>query len=62
MLSAPLETDLNAVNVTLNMHNIAVPPHSSCLCSDVQLGGGDPKFNKTVNHCSFIKKRVHGAE
>lgn len=38
--------DLNAANVTLNMHNLAVPPHSSCLRADVPLG--DPKSYKTV--------------
>lgn len=40
--------DLNAANVTLNMHSIAAPPHSSCLRSDVQFG--DPKSNTTVAH------------
>lgn len=40
--------DLNAANVTLNMHSVAAPPHSSCLRSDVQFG--DPKSNTTVAH------------
>lgn len=51
ILSAPLEMDLNAANVTLNMHNLGLSPHSSCLHADVQQ---DPKSYKTVGSGEII--------